>query len=737
MITLKDYQETAVKELVVKGLRLLNTKRSGRLVFKSPTGSGKTIMMAEFLRQMVSQVDHQTPLSFIWAAPRALHKQSKDKLRSHYEIGNELRCAEFHELTGKRIAASEVLFLNWESINKTEKNTIVRENEQEFYLGKVLSRSRDLGHRLVLIIDESHHHATSDISQRLIRDMSPDLTIEVSATPTMDDPDEMVAVQIEDVREDGMIKSSVVLNADFSQVLTGSKVASNLSSGTDIFVLDQAMSKLAEIKRAYEEEDASVNPLLLIQLPDRSSDLSEDLREQLERHLATEYGLSVSEGTVAVYLSESKENLSSIARNDSPVSVMFFKQAIALGWDCPRASILVLFRDHKSLTFSIQTVGRIMRMAEPERGHYQNPLLNTAFVYTNLADISVNEDLARGYLSIHTSRKSIEVPEISLQSVYRDRRRERTRLSSEFTYFFMETARKRKLLARLDLEPKEIEAELLSEFEAKSIQALTEDNEFRKVRVGLDSPEDMQRLFDFFIINNLSPFFPEQRSVGRLKNAIYRFLRDEGGILYEVDQSLAFRVVLDGKNAKLFSEVIDEAKEIYISSVQSIEGSLKVQENWTFPGSLNFTGEYKPLEVTKSVMQPFFSREDWKSESAFIQHLEQEVNVHYWFKNGESSASFFAVPYSTGAAEKPFFVDFIVIMRNGKIGLFDTKSGQTIDSAKEKSIGLQNYIRQNPGTFGGIVTNSKTDYSGRWLVFEGHSAALSSSNLDNWINLEL
>ncbi|GAH95392.1 unnamed protein product, partial [marine sediment metagenome] len=38
---------------------------------------------------------------------------------------------------------------------------------------------------------------------------------------------------------------------------------------------------------------------------------------------------------------------------------------IALGWDCPRAQILVLFRDWKSLTFSVQTIGRIMRMPEP------------------------------------------------------------------------------------------------------------------------------------------------------------------------------------------------------------------------------------------------------------------------------------------------------------------------------------------------------------------------------------
>ena len=60
------------------------------------------------------------------------------------------------------------------------------------------------------------------------------------------------------------------------------------------------------------------------------------------------------------------------AKNENEVEVMILKQAIALGWDCPRAQILVLFRDWKSITFSIQTVGRIMRMPEIKKGHYKN-----------------------------------------------------------------------------------------------------------------------------------------------------------------------------------------------------------------------------------------------------------------------------------------------------------------------------------------------------------------------------
>jgi type III restriction enzyme len=60
---------------------------------------------------------------------------------------------------------------------------------------------------------------------------------------------------------------------------------------------------------------------------------------------------------LAVYLSEDKtDNLDNIAKQNSFVEVLIFKQAIATGWDCPRAQILVMFREIKSITFEIQTV---------------------------------------------------------------------------------------------------------------------------------------------------------------------------------------------------------------------------------------------------------------------------------------------------------------------------------------------------------------------------------------------
>lgn len=61
-------------------------------------------------------------------------------------------------------------------------------------------------------------------------------------------------------------------------------------------------------------------------------------------------------------------------------SFLLFKQAIATGWDCPRAKILVKLREGGTERFNIQTVGRIRRM--PERKHYDNELLDNCYLYT-------------------------------------------------------------------------------------------------------------------------------------------------------------------------------------------------------------------------------------------------------------------------------------------------------------------------------------------------------------------
>src|SRR3989338_11704139 len=112
--TLK-YQEDLVDKLVIQANELLERSGPKTCIFKAPTGSGKTIMMAELLSRLVENRKDGKAFSFIWAAPRKLHNQSKEKLERYYEDSRVLQCSNIEDLTDKMIQQDEILFLNWES----------------------------------------------------------------------------------------------------------------------------------------------------------------------------------------------------------------------------------------------------------------------------------------------------------------------------------------------------------------------------------------------------------------------------------------------------------------------------------------------------------------------------------------------------------------------------------------------------------------------------------------------
>jgi len=102
----------------------------------------------------------------------------------------------------------------------------------------------------------------------------------------------------------------------------------------------------------------------------------------------------IKEDKIALWFDDKKKNIEFITENDSDIDFMLFKQAAGTGWDCPRAHILIMFREINSNTFYIQTVGRILRMSEPDKKEdYKNStLLRTGFLFTNYERNKVNAE---------------------------------------------------------------------------------------------------------------------------------------------------------------------------------------------------------------------------------------------------------------------------------------------------------------------------------------------------------
>ena len=108
----------------------------------------------------------------------------------------------------------------------------------------------------------------------------------------------------------------------------------------------------------------------------------------------------------------------------------------------------------------------------------------------------------------------------------------------------------------------------------------------------------------------------------------------------------------------------------------------------------------------------------------FSQALEKEdwEKVDWWFKNADSGKDGFALKYldSTSKSERLFYPDWIVKFLDGRIGIFDTKEGQTANSNETgyKAEALQKFLQvlnqeiPKPIFFGGIVVPG----NGMWYL---------------------
>ncbi len=732
MITLKNYQKDAVERLKKEVKRALKSPGNRIIVFQAPTGSGKTIMMAETLKRLVNEEKSEGSLSFIWITVWRLHEQSKEKLEKYYEDDNIIKCSYFEDLEDRKIGENEILFLNWHSINKKNINIYIRDNEQNNNLNTIIQNTKDEGRKIILIIDESHHTAKSERSRELIETIGPKVTIEVSATPQLkENINSWISVDLNDVKAEEMIKSEIVVNPGFLNI------DKNRIESSDELVIEEALKKREELKKSYEKVGSKVNPLVLIQLPDKGKALS-DKKEEVIRILRNKFNITEDNGKLAIWLSEEKtDTLINIDKIDNEVEVLIFKQAIALGWDCPRAQILVIFRETKSFVFTIQTIGRIMRM--PEFKYYSIEDLNKGYIYTNLPDIEIAEDYAKDYVSRYESKRDNTLySNISLKSIYVKRQRAKTRLSGEFVKIFMEIAKSTNLKDKITLNPSEIVSPILSDGEIKDVDKIGKINKGGRINIVLTDSE-IQKVFDKFVYESCTPYAPVDSS-GRIKTALYVFLNKEFGIKkYSTE---AQKIILGEENIKYFLDAINLAKEKYKKDVvEPMNERREVIEvpNWEVPLIITYNSKYDRLENRKSVMKPFYLIKDASSvERQFIDALDNSKKVKWWFKNRKNEVKYFAVPYEDeNGILRAFYVDFIVQFEDGTIGLFDTKEGSTAKDAKEKAEGLQRYIREQrdngKNIWGGIVIYDR----GTWRYNDNESYDYNQKDLSSWKVLEL
>ena len=357
------------------------------------------------------------------------------------------------------------------------------------------------------------------------------------------------------------------------------------------------------------------------------------------------------------------------------------------------------------MVFSIQTIGRIMRM--PELHHYDEAELNKGFVFTNLTDVQIVGDIAKDYITIHEAKRKEDYKEIKLNSIHLKRQRERTRLSGEFLKIFFNIVKKDKIKDKINKNPSELVNTLIIDgriINFDKIQLIKSKNHLEIKKTA----KELQYQFDLFIRSTCTPYAPVDSS-RVIKTALYRFFDKE---LKMEDYTKIQKIILGTENNQFFKDYLNKAKEVYDEEVvKKIKEERETEKYiWEVPESVMYNSKAKEVDYKKSIMNPHFTKAESKPEKDFISFLEKPDNeVIWWYKSGESEKKYFAVKYrDIKNIPRGFYVDFIVFTKDGKIGLFDTKSGRTAEDSKQKAEALSKYIKEqnekyNKKLWGGIV----------------------------------
>ncbi|PWL85504.1 MAG: type III restriction endonuclease subunit R [Prevotellaceae bacterium] len=757
------YQQKAVSELVDKTIRLLNLGgQRNKLVFEATTGAGKTVMACQMLAGLMDELHDRgdsryQEVAFIWFAPRKLHIQSYEKLKGAFEETRTLRPIMFGELDqNEGIRPGEILFVNWESVNK-ENNVMVREGDCSLSLYEITDRTKEeFGLPIVAIIDEEHMFwsKTADKSAAVLDRINPAVEIRISATPKTANPKEKVTVYRQDVIAAEMIKKEVVLNPE---------IELNFSDELELNanLIKAALDKRNQIAEAYKAVGSNVNPLLLIQLPNdtKESMTTEDtaIADQVKKYLEMMCDITTDNYRLAVWLAGEKENLIDLERPDNLTEVLLFKEAIALGWDCPRAAVLLIFRKLQSDQFSIQTVGRIMRM--PEQKHYQKEILNSGYVFTDIAKDKIQIVTAdAGYIlnNTITAHRRENLKNVNLPSSYIERPNvERNYLGPDFRKVLHEEARRFWDIAEENLMFSLEELAKLDNYEESKPLPDSDDlqiNENRKKvanslrldvkNINIEIPQDVHfqneeqvlevdtvkyarkateidRVFMAYIATKGHQFESKGRT-DKIASYLLEILADFFGI-YETEVK---KVVLYHLNRPKFDRIIDSALERYVrirdkARKESAAKRVFKKYGWEVPEERTYDNETNHIEETGNhALLPFVQLNQASNpEKDFVAYLEQNSQyIDWWYKNGDKGKQHYAIEYTTGDehTKSLFYVDFVIRMKNGHIYLFDTKSIESDVFAPDKHNALLQYIKENTTEeqplYGGVILRKNENW---------------------------
>ena len=269
--------------------------------------------------------------------------------------------------------SSGALMHHFDNLSPTQRDELLSEGEGAertipYSLTNVLRLRRPF-----VIVDEAHNSRTELAFDMLAR-FRPSGVMELTATPDLERTPSNVlhSVSAAELKAEEMIKLPVVLQTEpnWQQCLA------------DAIGRRDALHKLADEERRTGA--AYLRPIVLIQAEPRRAGVETLDFDKVRNELITNHGIPASEIVVATGEEKGLEQIDAdyklgIADPTCPVKFVITQKALAEGWDCPFAYILVSMASLHSATAVEQLLGRVLR--QPGASHRSAKVLNQSYAF--------------------------------------------------------------------------------------------------------------------------------------------------------------------------------------------------------------------------------------------------------------------------------------------------------------------------------------------------------------------
>ncbi len=675
-IDLFDFQEKAV----IKLLDIVTDSRSKQTItVKSPTGSGKTIILIDFVEEYLTKINSQT--AFIWLCPGKgdLEEQSRQKMR---KFAPHRHTQNLFDSLQNGFEAESTTFINWELVTK-KGNTSIRDSERKNLFDRIADAHR-AGIAFIVIIDEEHSNNTAK-AKTIIDAFSAKNIIRVSATAIENKRYEYFEIDEVDVIGEGLITKALYVNEGLTD---GMEVADDYDC-----LLDLADSKRKEIAARYKELGKAIRPLVLIQFPNGQPETIRAVEKKLES-----MGYTYDNGMVSIWMSEDKRDLpDNLTENDAAPVFLLMKQAISTGWDCPRAKILVKLREGMSESFEIQTIGRIRRM--PEATHYEDDLLDFCYVYTFdekykaglLSSIDKAYETRRLFLKDKCKTFTIEKQVRDLDFDGLGEREVLVKIYEALVKKYnlgSDKKMNKRLLADAgyvfgtDIHGQALQGEFVR------TSALADSQSYITTHKRVDTHKHgIQLMHSIDAIKS---------SIGmaqnKVKTILERLFRKGGNptrkiIALETAEFYAFVINNQHKLKEEFRAVTAQMAVQITMTLQPKKSPFCIPEQDFFKYDPGVKNEVEYLSNAYHEYTSGFATSVVRStcEMLFEQYCEGRNDIEWVYKNGDTGQQYFSIVYIDGIQKQwLFYADYIVMKKDGTIWIIETKGGET--KGKNKNI---------------------------------------------------